>query len=354
MRALFVIPQRELTSGARALVDGAWALATRGEEVTVGTVPGGDVDTAARRLALETVPLAEGERAIRASARLRQTIESRFVDTVVVGSERDLVLAAWAIRRAGRGTIVRRIPAGERLERRTRSRWAERLAPVAYLHASGAAAEAGTARLEVVESPLGVRVPERAADLGNGEGTHHLVAVADSRGPTASDVSQVLRTFALLRERFARLRLAVLGPAARDVDVKLHAAALRVSDHVDWIDDPGSREATLARATVGCIAADHDGLVLGCLDFMAHGVPFVCRRVPLIERYVAHDIHGVLVPTFDPARTASELAVLLASRERREAMGAAARARVERDFSDRTVAAALEQAARRLSDRKRR
>ncbi|MFN8582436.1 MAG: hypothetical protein U0163_15860 [Gemmatimonadaceae bacterium] len=66
---------------------------------------------------------------------------------------------------------------------------------------------------------------------------------------------------------------------------------------------------------------------------------------------MSHGIHGVLLPDLDPARMASELAVLLASAERRTAMGAAARARVERDFSDRVIASVLEQTVRRVRDR---
>ena len=352
MRALFVIPGRQLDGGARALMDGAAALAGRDYTSLVATVAGGDVERVAHHLAVETLEITPHQRPAGRARRLHSLMAKHFVDIVFVATERDLLSAAVAARWSGRGAVVQRVGAGEALYRRWRSRLAERLAPTGFIVASPEPI-APPARGVVVHGSLGVRLPDAIGDGTRDSDEPLLSCISGHADLERRALSDALRAFALLRDRFPRLRLAVLGErsGAADSDVRLHAAALGVSDHVEWIADPLRRDATLRRTTVGCVAAEGDAGVYGCLDLMAHGVPLVARRTSLAARYVAHGIHGALLASLDPARAASELAVMLASPARREAMGLAARARVARDFSERTAALAFEQIARRLKGR---
>jgi glycosyltransferase involved in cell wall biosynthesis len=67
---------------------------------------------------------------------------------------------------------------------------------------------------------------------------------------------------------------------------------------------------------------------------------------------VSDGIHGELIARLDPALMAAETAVLLADPDRREAMGSAGRARVEREFPLREMIAAFERAVRAARDRR--
>jgi hypothetical protein len=351
MRALFVIPGRQLDGGARALMEGAVALAARDSTSVVATVAGGDVERVAHHFSIETVEITARQGTAGRARVLRSIMATHFVDIVFIATESDLFGAAVAARLSGRSVVVRRVGAGETLERHWRSRMAQRLASTGYIVSSAPPATPQDEGATVVHGSLGVRLPDAPADVGRDSDNPRLTCISGQGDAERRALGDVLRAFAMLRERFPRLRMAVLGErsAPADSDVRLHAAALRVSDHVDWLTDPLQRQAALGQSTVGCVAAEGDAAVYGCLDLMAHGVPLVARRTALAQRYVAHGIHGVLMPTLDPARAASELAVMLASPSRREAMGVASRARVARDFSDRTAALCFEQIARRMS-----
>jgi hypothetical protein len=96
------------------------------------------------------------------------------------------------------------------------------------------------------------------------------------------------------------------------------------------------------------VACDGDEGALGILDFLARRIPVVAERNALTERYIAHGIHGELLDDFEPSRVAADVAVLLRDEPRRHSMGNAGRARVERDFTERALANAFEQAARAI------
>lgn len=74
------------------------------------------------------------------------------------------------------------------------------------------------------------------------------------------------------------------------------------------------------------------------LETMASGTPLVGTTVGGIPEIVAHGETGLLVPPRDPAALAEALSWLLDDAARRDAMGAAARARVLREFSWEAVA----------------
>ncbi len=350
MRALFVIPGRQLDGAARALVEGGMALRTNDWFSIIATDPDGDVERVARHHALETLPLVMQQTAVGRATALRAILTRHFVDVVFVAAEADLLGAALAARWSGRGVVVQRVGAGDIFERRWRSRLAQRLVRTGFLVASLPTVAPERRDGEVVDAPLGVRIPETAADVGQDTDAPLLTCISGRGDFERRALGEALRAFALLRERFSTLRLSVVGEqrATASANARLHAAALGVANYVDWIPDPLQRDATLGRSTIGYVAADGDAGVYGWLDLMAHGVPFVARRSPLAERYAANGIHGVLLPTLEPARAASELAVMLASPSRREAMGTASRGRVARDFNDRIAAQPFEQIVRRL------
>lgn len=78
-------------------------------------------------------------------------------------------------------------------------------------------------------------------------------------------------------------------------------------------------------------AGDRDGLPVVLIEAMASGLPVVSGDLPAIRELVEHDVNGILVPPDDPQSLAAALTRL--DSKRREALGRAARATVEREFS---------------------
>jgi glycosyltransferase involved in cell wall biosynthesis len=353
MRALFVIPARHLDGASRVLIDGAVALAARGNTSLVATVAGGEVERAAVQHGLPVTPLEARAGTVRRALALRVILAAHVVDVIFVDGASACLAAALASRWSRRGAVVQRITAGQAPDPGWRARLARSLATTGCLTSSApSTSPVGDARF-TLDSPLGVRVAAEAPDAGDNAGDPQLTCIGDGSPGGHRALGEGLRAFALLNPRFPRLRMVVVGDrrAADDPDARLHAAALGVAERVEWISGAAPRAAALARSTVGFVAAEGDDGVYGWLELMALGVPFVARRTVLAERYVSHGIHGALLASLDPPRAAAELALFLSSPSRRRAMGAAARSRVAREFNDRTTAVAFEQIARRVHGR---
>jgi hypothetical protein len=182
-----------------------------------------------------------------------------------------------------------------------------------------------------VESIEQVR-PLSLAAIGANGGDQLIACVYD---PTARRrIAALLRAVALLAPRHPGLRLAIVGPGAEDDDLRMHAAALGITEVVAHVGQRLDQQAVLSAAELAWVAAGGDNAAFGYLDLMALRVPVLAERDALSQRYVADGICGVLLAQPDPGTMAARMAVLLAHKERRSAMGNAGRARVSRDFAE--------------------
>jgi glycosyltransferase involved in cell wall biosynthesis len=288
-----------------------------------------------------------------------------FVDAVFVHDDREQLAATIAVRRAGRGGIVRRIAAGGQLDATWRARRASQVVPVRDLYTSespptGHAAPSGS--LSPMRAELGVELGAVTAyDAQNGatreSGEEELelplapVLVCIATRPSLRRATNVVRAAALLAQRHAGLRLRIIGSVAADEELKLLAAALGIAKRVAWVGHPRDLGTALRGAAAGWVIADGDDAALGALHLMSHGVAVLAERTSVAGRYVNHGIQGTLMATLDPPLMAAETAILLSDRVRRMAMGAAGRARVEREFPYRDMLSAFELALRATRDR---
>lgn len=308
---------------------------------------------------VETTPIPMGGPWMHESLRLRQVLLEHYVEVVFVHTEREQLVASLALRLAERGAVVRRVPAGARLQRGPEARLGERLAATGYLFTTeppGGAPRAGA--FEAAAADVGISVdaldsvrPMAFASFGAVGGSQLLACVYD---PSAKRrVTALLRAVALLAPRHPGLRLALIGAGSDEEDLRMHAAALGITEIVSHLGERADHHAVLSAADLAWVAAGADNAAFGYLDLMALRVPVLAERDGLSQRYVADGISGVLLAQADPPTMAARIAVLLSHDERRLAMGNAGRARVARDFPEQAMVDGFERVTEIARDRSR-
>ena len=144
----------------------------------------------------------------------------------------------------------------------------------------------------------------------------------------------VLRSFALLRERFPDAVLDVVGDGPERRRLARLAGRLGIGDAVVWHGHLPLAEmvALLYRSHIFLNASPKEGWGLTVIEAAACGVPSVAADSPGLRDSVRDGETGLLVPYGDCAAMADAAAALLLDPERREAMGRAAALRA-REFS---------------------
>jgi Glycosyl transferases group 1 len=350
------------TGGARVFVAAARGLAARGYQVTFACPAGGAVEARAAADGCDIIAVDAGGSRVGRGWRLQRILTERFVETVFVHTEREQLDVSIAMRIAGRGGVVRRVPAGTLLEIGRATSVALRLATGGFVFTTAAEAAAATtpalARPPVI-ADLGVDVSRydelRAvplAALGATAPDARLIVCAYDTGGKAQ-AATVLRTLALLAPRHPELHLALLGPGSEDQDLRMHGAALGVGRRVSFLGERDDDFAVLQAAHLGWVIASDDTAGFTALDIMSMRIPVLADRDSVAARFVAPGITGVLLNPADAPGTAAVVAGLLAQDDRRHAMGSAGRARVARQYTETAMVDALQGAADTARDRTR-
>ncbi len=358
MRILFYDGVGAWTGAARVFARAAHGLASLGHQVTFVCPPESRLERHLTFGSFEIVPVPPVAGAS-AAWRLHRELSRRFVEVVFVSSARAHVLAAFAARMAERAAIIRRIGHGETL--RPEGPLALRLTATGFLFAGEDELRRSrmprAARLEPLVVPLGVS-PDGYADVrpapafmmsSPDTGVRHVVCVYEPAARMAA--ATVMRVMAMLAERHRDIRLTVVGAGSQSDDLRMHAASLRINGRVTFLGARDDELEVLRTAELGWVAAAGDAGAWALLDFAALGVPALAERSSLSRQYIADGISGLLLPPGQPADAAGMVAQLLASAEGRQAMGAAARARVHREFGEEEMVASFERAALAAGDR---
>jgi glycosyltransferase involved in cell wall biosynthesis len=362
MRILFYSQSPEWNGSARALAASARGMSERGHNVTVVCPPESALEQHLEFGAYEVVSLSTILPAPVTAMRLRKLLHDRFIQVVVVNGAREQLIAALAARLAERAAVLRRISVGETLKLSMGERIAFRYAPTGLLFGSEEDKRTAPPNVRVrfpsAVVPLGVNAqaydairPASRASIGAPGGTRLLVCVYDRTGRARA--ATVLRVIALLAPRHPELRLALVGAGSDDEDLRMHAAALRVTGAVSFLGERDDYLSVLSVADLGWVVADGDNAVFALLDLLASRVPVLAERGTVAEQYVPDGIAGILLPRGEAPDIAAAVALLLGHDDRRAAMGGAGRARVSRDYSEQKMIDAFEAAATIASDRAR-
>lgn len=360
MRILFLHCARDWSGTARAFAVAARGLAARGHNVTLLTEPHSNVEQSASRMAtvaqkvlgdepdasrdvapFDIVPFSCDGLWFSSAWRLRHIFRRWDVDVVFVHSDREHVIASAACRLGGRGKVIRRTPAGCELHMGAQGKFANWLVETTFLFASDndvrIATLPGKGARTLVAS-LGVdtaRYPDRTTTVQEPrpEDIRYIICVYDptSRGRAAT----AIRTVSMLAPRHPYLRLIIFGAGSDSEDLRMQAAALDVMHLVSFLGERDDHLTLMRDAEIGWVVAEADTAAYGILDLMALGVPVIALEdSAAAQAYVANSITGNLIPPDDASTTAATVVTLLASEEQRQAMGAAARSRVTREFPE--------------------
>jgi glycosyltransferase involved in cell wall biosynthesis len=133
------------------------------------------------------------------------------------------------------------------------------------------------------------------------------------------------------RWRHARLWLVGAGPDRGNLVDLVHVLDLRGKVVLPGLFSDA--EAILTAADVFVLPSQQEGMSISLLEAMGMGLPAIASDIPGNRAAIRHEEHGLLTPYGDPAALAQAINRLLEHRKLAHTLAAAARARVEREFS---------------------
>lgn len=161
------------------------------------------------------------------------------------------------------------------------------------------------------------------------------------------DHETFLRAAALVAEADTRARFLVVGDGPPRPALEALAQQLGIGDRVLFTGARNDVAALLAAMDVFVLSSYSDCFPMALLEAMAAARPAVCTAVGGVAEMLEDGVTGYLVPPKDPAALAQRLSELLGDDGARRGFGAAARARVEAEF---TLARSVEEAQRRIEE----
>jgi glycosyltransferase involved in cell wall biosynthesis len=171
----------------------------------------------------------------------------------------------------------------------------------------------------------GPRAPSRLREeLGLGASTPLVGTVAIPRPQKALDV---------LLDAFARVRdtahLVIAGDGSGRAGLERRAGELGIAARTHFLGLRDDVDGILAGLDVAAMSSDFEGTPLFAFECMAAGTPLVATAVGGLPDVLEDGRSAILVPRRDPAALAAGLERLLGDPEARNALAAAAAARLE-------------------------
>lgn len=173
-----------------------------------------------------------------------------------------------------------------------------------------------------VGARLALDIPQHAPVLGT---VGRLDAV--------KDLPTLFRAVQMLKERWPRIRLLVVGDGAERATLTALCRELNLEKSVLFLGHRDDARAVMPAFDVYVNSSISEGISLTLLEAMAASRPIVATRVGGTAEVVDHDVTGLLVPSRSPGQLAGAIEPLLCSTSLRTAMGHAGRWRMERRFS---------------------
>lgn len=201
---------------------------------------------------------------------------------------------------------------------------------------------------------------DKVCTIRNGIDTRRFNATGPrERGPAVlvarlspeKDIATLLRATALAIREAPSFRLEIAGDGACLPNLKQQAAALGITDSVQFIGQVRHVPAVLERAGLFVLSSLSEGISLTLLEAMACALPVVATRVGGNPEVVVDGETGLLAPAQDPPALAAAMLRLWQQPNEARRLGQAGRRRVEQFFDVRRMVAEYESLYETLSDR---
>jgi glycosyltransferase involved in cell wall biosynthesis len=125
----------------------------------------------------------------------------------------------------------------------------------------------------------------------------------------------------------------IAGAGPEEENLRRLARELQIGEHVTFIPNLSDFSDALQAMDIFCLPSLQQGIGTVMLEAMALGRPVIGTRVGGVYRVIRDGETGLLVPPSDSVRLADSMLELLDDRDRARAIGAAARAEVQQEFS---------------------
>jgi phosphatidylinositol alpha-1,6-mannosyltransferase len=164
---------------------------------------------------------------------------------------------------------------------------------------------------------------------------------------------ELLAAWSRLPRQLADAHLVVAGGGSDRSRLEARASALGLEQRVTFTGavDPATRRALYAGAALFAMPSRDEGFGLVFVEAMAAGLPCLALAGTAPAEIVVHEETGLLVPEGDEAALVAALSRLLEGGERTLRMGAAGRARYEREFTEAAFERRIEPVLARLTRR---
>jgi glycosyltransferase involved in cell wall biosynthesis len=157
------------------------------------------------------------------------------------------------------------------------------------------------------------------------------VVVAAGRLAPAKRYDDLIRAFALVRDRRPDWTLRLYGSGRERAMLAALVTELGLGDHVRLMGAVSPIEPELAKASVLAVTSTMESFGMTLVEGMRAGLPVVSTDCPLGPREIIdHGVNGLLVPPRDIDAIATALLSLIEDDKRRQEMGRAALAAAER------------------------
>jgi len=185
-----------------------------------------------------------------------------------------------------------------------------------------------------------------------GVGTDDVVVGIVARLAPVKAHELLLEAVARLAPGDPRLRLVCVGGGEREAELAALTEELGVADRVGFLGMRRDVAGLVAGFDVACLTSRFECQPLSVIEAMAAGVPVVVSDVGAVRDMVTDGVEGLVFPAGDVSELAAHLARLAQDPGLRARMGAAGRARAERDFQIEHTAARYAQLLAELTGRR--
>jgi glycosyltransferase involved in cell wall biosynthesis len=133
--------------------------------------------------------------------------------------------------------------------------------------------------------------------------------------------------------RYPDLHILFIGDGELREELQAQVQRLNLDDHVHFLGNRSDVPELLAASDLFVLPSLWEGLPMALLEAMATGLPIVATEVSGTVQAMVPNETGILVPPGDAQRLVKAIEQVLSDPARAQEMGAAARRRVEAEFS---------------------